>query len=210
MAASRSKTIVDYSEVSVFRGCLFRASGSGQETVCDHRKQPADHGNTLHKRTRLMARTTHRNPPIGQIPGMVTWKIPRIVCHCASNGCRRLPGPSPGFPLIRILRNNLAIRLDLHQGPASNSLTPTKFLIGQFMLTLFLILISFWIATQWTAGALGFQPRLGPPVANINGYAIYLRHGAFSNGGMPMMPMRRIHFAKGGIIASLGVVSQVS
>ena len=42
-------------------------------------------------------------------------------------------------------------------------MTPTKFLIGQFLLTLFMILLSTWAATQWTAQQLAFQPRLGLP-----------------------------------------------
>ena len=82
-------------------------------------------------------------------------------------------------------------------------MTPTKFLIGQFVLTLFLILISFWIATQWTASALGFQPRLGPPIAYINGYAIYLPW-RFFQWWYAYDAYAPNTFAKGGIIASLG------
>ncbi|MDP3461000.1 MAG: IncP-type conjugal transfer protein TraG, partial [Hyphomonas sp.] len=82
-------------------------------------------------------------------------------------------------------------------------MTPTKFLIGQFALTLALILLSAWGATQWTAGELGFQPRLG--------------HPAFQAGDYPVYPPWRFFqwwyaydayapdvFARGGVIASLG------
>jgi len=82
-------------------------------------------------------------------------------------------------------------------------MTPTKFLIGQFALTLVLILLSVWTATQWTAEALGFQPRLGPAWTQIGGYPVYLPWRFFQwwyayDAYAPDV------FARGGIIASLG------
>jgi type IV secretion system protein VirD4 len=82
-------------------------------------------------------------------------------------------------------------------------LTPTKFLIGQFALTLVLILISTWAATQWTAEALGFQPRLGPAWKHIGEYPVYLPWRFFQwwyayDAYAPDL------FARGGVIASTG------
>ena len=42
-------------------------------------------------------------------------------------------------------------------------MTPTKLLIGQFLIVAVLIALSLWAATQWAAYELGFQPRLGAP-----------------------------------------------
>lgn len=82
-------------------------------------------------------------------------------------------------------------------------MTPTKFLIGQFALTLVLILVSTWAATQWTAEALGFQPRLGPAWKHIGDYPVYLPWRFFQwwyayDAYAPDL------FARGGVIASTG------
>lgn len=42
-------------------------------------------------------------------------------------------------------------------------MTPTRFLIGQFLVILGLIVLSFSAGTQWAAHRLGYQPRLGAP-----------------------------------------------
>lgn len=42
-------------------------------------------------------------------------------------------------------------------------MSPTKLLIGQIVLVFAIIIASIWVATQWTAEALGHQPRLGTP-----------------------------------------------
>ncbi len=82
-------------------------------------------------------------------------------------------------------------------------MTPTKFLFGQFFLTLLLIALSTWAATQWTAGALGFQPRLGPAAFHVSDYPVYppwrlfqwwYAYDAYAPG----------IFARGGVISSLG------
>lgn len=82
-------------------------------------------------------------------------------------------------------------------------MTPTKFLFGQFLLTLALILLSTWVATQWTAEALGFQPRLGRPWILAGDYPVYLPWRFFQwwyvyDAYAPDV------FARGGVIASLG------
>lgn len=87
-------------------------------------------------------------------------------------------------------------------------MTPTKFLIGQFFLTLALILVSTWAATQWTAGALGYQPRLGHPAFHAGSYPVYLPWRLFQwwyayDAYAPGV------FARGGMIASLGGVAGI-
>lgn len=82
-------------------------------------------------------------------------------------------------------------------------MTPTKFLIGQFALTLALIVLSTWCATQWAAEALGFQPRLGQPWFVMDGYPVYLPWRFFQwwyayDAYAPDV------FARGGVVASLG------
>ena len=82
-------------------------------------------------------------------------------------------------------------------------MTPTKFLIGQFVLTLVLILISIWGAAQWTAAELGHQPRLGEAWFWINDYPVYFPWRFFQwwyayDAYAPQV------FARGGVIASLG------
>jgi type IV secretion system protein VirD4 len=42
-------------------------------------------------------------------------------------------------------------------------LTGTKILWGQILIVLAIVLATVWIATQWRAWRLGYQPRLGPP-----------------------------------------------
>jgi len=91
----------------------------------------------------------------------------------------------------------------LRECTESGKVTPTKFLIGQFFLTLLLIVASTWIATQVTADALAYQPRLGPPSFQIGGTPIYLPWRFFQwwyvyDAYAPDV------FARGGIIASLG------
>ncbi len=82
-------------------------------------------------------------------------------------------------------------------------MTPTSFLFGQFLLTLFLIVLSTWGATQWTAEALGFQPRLGPPAFRLEDYPVYYPWRLFQwwyayDAYAPGI------FARGGMIACLG------
>ena len=72
-------------------------------------------------------------------------------------------------------------------------MTPTKFPIGQFLLTLFLTLLYTWAATQWRAQQLAFQPRLGPAWFFSRDYpfnppSIGLRRcGAIAQAGLPCL-----------------------
>ncbi|MES2904288.1 MAG: conjugal transfer protein TraG [Pseudomonadota bacterium] len=52
-------------------------------------------------------------------------------------------------------------------------MTPTKLLIGQILLVLGIMLVGVWVATQWAASMLGFQPRLGPIWFSIGSTPVY-------------------------------------
>ena len=52
-------------------------------------------------------------------------------------------------------------------------MTPTKLLIGQIILVFAVVIASIWGATQWTADALGHQPRLGAPWFMAGGTPVY-------------------------------------
>ncbi|WP_232491751.1 conjugal transfer protein TraG [Novosphingobium kaempferiae] len=52
-------------------------------------------------------------------------------------------------------------------------MTPTKLLIGQFVVVLAIIVAGIWFATQWAASALAYQPELGAPWGHIAGIPVY-------------------------------------
>ncbi|MEM6554389.1 MAG: conjugal transfer protein TraG [Pseudomonadota bacterium] len=52
-------------------------------------------------------------------------------------------------------------------------MTPTKLLIGQFLIVIAIIGLSLWGATQWAATELGFQPGLGAPWFTVMETPIY-------------------------------------
>lgn len=53
-------------------------------------------------------------------------------------------------------------------------MSPSKILIGQFILVLIIIVSANWFATQWTAHNLGYQPALGPPWFVAGDYPVYI------------------------------------
>ena len=53
-------------------------------------------------------------------------------------------------------------------------MTPTKLLIGQILLVFGIVIGAVWFATQWVAGQLGHQPRLGPAWFELGSYPVYL------------------------------------
>jgi type IV secretion system protein VirD4 len=53
-------------------------------------------------------------------------------------------------------------------------LTATKILWGQILIVFAIVLATMWLATQWTAWRLGFQPQLGPPWFEIAGAPVYV------------------------------------
>lgn len=87
-------------------------------------------------------------------------------------------------------------------------MTPTKFLLGQFLLTLVLITCSVWVATQWVAGVLDYQPRLGAPWFEVAGQPVYKPWRLFQwwyayDAYAPNV------FARAGVIASLGGIAGI-
>lgn len=42
-------------------------------------------------------------------------------------------------------------------------MTPTRFLIGQITIVFAIVIGGLWVATQWMAAELAYQPRLGDP-----------------------------------------------
>jgi len=53
-------------------------------------------------------------------------------------------------------------------------MTPTKLLIGQILIVFAIVIGAVWGATQWAAGELRYQPRLGPAWFELIGYPVYL------------------------------------
>jgi len=53
-------------------------------------------------------------------------------------------------------------------------LTATKILWGQVLVVFAIVLATMWVATQWTAWLLGFQPQLGPPWFEVAGAPVYV------------------------------------
>jgi type IV secretion system protein VirD4 len=49
----------------------------------------------------------------------------------------------------------------------------TKILWGQILVVCLLALAGIWLATEWTAWRLGFQPQLGPPWFRLGGWPVY-------------------------------------
>src|SRR3546814_11781378 len=62
-----------------------------------------------------------------------------------------------------------------HLRPASGSLdvTPTKLLIGQIFSIFAIVLAGLWLATQWAAAELAYQPELGLPWFRLGNLPVY-------------------------------------
>lgn len=52
-------------------------------------------------------------------------------------------------------------------------MTPTKFLIGQITIVFMVAIGGLWLATEWTAWKLGYQPQLGLPWFTVLQFPIY-------------------------------------
>jgi type IV secretion system protein VirD4 len=52
-------------------------------------------------------------------------------------------------------------------------MSPSKILLGQFLVVLTIIVATMWGATQWVAHALGYQPALGRPWFVLDGWPVY-------------------------------------
>ena len=53
-------------------------------------------------------------------------------------------------------------------------MTGTKVLWGQVVIVFAIVLVTMWVATQWTAWRLGFQPQVGPPWFEVAGAPFYM------------------------------------
>jgi len=52
-------------------------------------------------------------------------------------------------------------------------MTPTKLLVGQIIVVFAIVIAGIWLATQWAAAMLAYQPELGPPWLLLGGRPIY-------------------------------------
>jgi type IV secretion system protein VirD4 len=52
-------------------------------------------------------------------------------------------------------------------------MSPTKFLIGQILVVLLIVILGVWGATQWAAAMLGWQPQLGAAWFTLSGSPVY-------------------------------------
>jgi len=59
--------------------------------------------------------------------------------------------------------------------PAGNvaAMTPTKLLIGQILIVFAIVIAGLWLATQWAAAMLAYQPELGRPWAILGSHSLY-------------------------------------
>lgn len=92
-------------------------------------------------------------------------------------------------------------------------MSPSKILIGQFILVLIIILSANWFATQWTAHSLGYQPALGPPWFVAGGYPVYVPWRLYQwwyayEGYAPGLFARAGAMAAGG--GGLGIVAAIA
>ncbi|MHC5307793.1 conjugal transfer protein TraG [Bartonella sp. LJL80] len=83
-----------------------------------------------------------------------------------------------------------------------------KILWGPILFVFIIIITMLWIATQWVAWSLGFQPQLGPPWFTLFGYPVYvpgenLWWWYLYDGYAPSI------FAQGGMIAASGGIISV-
>ncbi|TWB03680.1 conjugal transfer protein TraG [Bradyrhizobium stylosanthis] len=83
---------------------------------------------------------------------------------------------------------------------------PAKIYVGQITVVFGIVVASTWGATQWTAAALGFQPRLGEPWFLITGYPVYLPWRLFEWWFAYEAYAPEI-FEEGGVIAATGGVA---
>ncbi len=52
-------------------------------------------------------------------------------------------------------------------------MSPTRLLVGQILIVFAIVILGVWIATQWCAAALAYQPELGPPSIVVFGVPVY-------------------------------------
>ena len=75
--------------------------------------------------------------------------------------------------LARVSLNPVSAPVTREISIETEIVTPTKLLIGQILVVFIIVLFGVWIATQWCAGSLGNQARLGTAWFNILGVPVY-------------------------------------
>jgi len=93
--------------------------------------------------------------------------------------------------------------------------TATKILWGQIVVVFAIVLAAMWLATQWTAWRLGFQPQLGLPWFEVAGVPVYLPVAFFwwwyhYDAYAPRIFMEGAGFAASGGFASIGLAIGMS
>ena len=94
-------------------------------------------------------------------------------------------------------------------------MTATKILWGQIVVVFAIVLAAMWLATQWTAWRLGFQPQLGLPWFKLAGFPVYLPLAFFwwwyhYDAYAPRIFMEGAGFAASGGFASIGLAIGMS
>ncbi len=82
-------------------------------------------------------------------------------------------------------------------------MSPSKILIGQFLIVLTIIVATLWGATQWVAHAFGYQPALGRPWFVVDGWPVY-RPWRLFQWWYAYEAYAPTVFARGGAIAASG------
>jgi type IV secretion system protein VirD4 len=82
-------------------------------------------------------------------------------------------------------------------------MSPSRILIGQFLIVLTIIVLTMWGATQWTAHELGYQRGLGRPWFLLDGWPVY-RPWRLFQWWYAYEAYAPAVFAKGGVIAASG------
>lgn len=59
-------------------------------------------------------------------------------------------------------------------------MSATKILWGQITIVFAIVLATLWLATQWTAWRLGYQPQLGSPWFELAGIPVYFPPALFA------------------------------
>ncbi|CAM3291311.1 hypothetical protein KOXY103107_17325 [Komagataeibacter xylinus] len=64
-----------------------------------------------------------------------------------------------------------------------STMSGSRILWGQVSVVLLMIIISWWMATQWVAWKLGFLPQLGPPrITLAHHWPVYCKHPTRTTG----------------------------
>jgi type IV secretion system protein VirD4 len=98
---------------------------------------------------------------------------------------------------------------------SGGTVTATKILWGQILVVFAIVIATMWLATQWTAWRLAFQPQLGPPWFAIAGVPIYVPAAFFwwwyhYDAYAPRIFMEGAGIAASGGFAAIGIAIGMS